>query len=89
MSDSSVMKWYAVRAIGGQENKVKTYIENEIARLKETSMFFYSHSNSTWCEYWRHWLSTKIGVIKVKGCHFTPALENICEQVHTHKYTTT
>ena len=33
MSDSSVMKWYAVRAIGGQENKVKTYIENEIARL--------------------------------------------------------
>ena len=33
MSDSSVMKWYAVRAIGGQENKVKTYIENEIGRL--------------------------------------------------------
>ena len=33
MSDSSVMKWYAVRAIGGQENKVKTYIENEISRL--------------------------------------------------------
>lgn len=33
MSDSSVMKWYAVRAIGGQENKVKTYIENEITRL--------------------------------------------------------
>ncbi len=33
MSDSSVMKWYAVRAIGGQENKVKTYIENEIARV--------------------------------------------------------
>ena len=36
MSDSSVMKWYAVRAIGGQENKVKTYIENEIARLGMT-----------------------------------------------------
>ncbi len=33
MSDS-VKKWYVVRAIGGQENKVKTYIENEIARLK-------------------------------------------------------
>jgi transcription termination/antitermination protein NusG len=32
MSDTSVMKWYAVRAIGGQENKVKTYIENEIAQ---------------------------------------------------------
>ena len=32
MADS-VKKWYVVRAIGGQENKVKTYIENEIARL--------------------------------------------------------
>lgn len=32
MADS-VMKWYVVRAIGGQENKVKTYIENEITRL--------------------------------------------------------
>ena len=29
----SVKKWYVVRAIGGQENKIKTYIENEIARL--------------------------------------------------------
>ena len=28
----SVMKWYVVRAIGGQENKVKTYIDTEIAR---------------------------------------------------------
>ena len=28
----SEMKWYVVRAIGGQENKVKTYIETEIAR---------------------------------------------------------
>ncbi len=28
-----VKKWYVVRAIGGQENKVKSYIENEIARL--------------------------------------------------------
>ena len=26
-------KWYVVRAIGGQENKVKAYIETEIARL--------------------------------------------------------
>lgn len=31
MADS-VMKWYVVRAIGGQENKVKNYIETEIAR---------------------------------------------------------
>ena len=31
MTDS-VMKWYVVRAIGGQENKVKSYIETEIAR---------------------------------------------------------
>jgi len=29
----SMMKWYVVRAIGGQENKVKTYIETEISRL--------------------------------------------------------
>jgi len=29
-----VKKWYVVRAIGGQENKVKNYIENEITRLK-------------------------------------------------------
>ncbi|MFK5879985.1 MAG: transcription termination/antitermination protein NusG [Flavobacteriaceae bacterium] len=29
-----VKKWYVVRAIGGQENKVKNYIENEISRLK-------------------------------------------------------
>ena len=35
MADS-VKKWYVIRAIGGQENKVKTYIENEIARLGMT-----------------------------------------------------
>lgn len=29
----SLKNWYVIRAIGGQENKVKTYIENEIARL--------------------------------------------------------
>ena len=33
MSDSNVKKWYVVRAVSGQENKVKTYIETEIARL--------------------------------------------------------
>ena len=27
------MNWYVVRAISGQENKVKSYIENEISRL--------------------------------------------------------
>ena len=32
MTDS-VMKRYVVRAIGGQENKVKSYIETEIARV--------------------------------------------------------
>ena len=26
-------KWYVVKAISGQENKIKTYIENEISRL--------------------------------------------------------
>jgi transcriptional antiterminator NusG len=31
MSDSG-KKWYVLRAIGGKENKVKEYIENEIAK---------------------------------------------------------
>jgi len=31
MSDSG-MKWYVVRAISGQENKVKSYIESELIR---------------------------------------------------------
>ena len=33
MSEDSGKKWYVVRAVSGQENKIKTYIENEIARL--------------------------------------------------------
>ncbi|KZE80736.1 transcription termination/antitermination factor NusG [Myroides marinus] len=33
MADTSVKKWYVVRAVSGQENKVKNYIETEIARL--------------------------------------------------------
>ncbi len=28
-----VKKWYVVKAVGGQENKVKDYLENEITRL--------------------------------------------------------
>lgn len=31
MSDSSVKKWYVVRSISGSENKIKDYIEREIA----------------------------------------------------------
>ena len=35
MSDTSGnKKWYVVRAVSGQENKIKTYIENEISRLE-------------------------------------------------------
>uniref|UniRef100_UPI00404B0700 transcription termination/antitermination protein NusG n=1 Tax=Flavobacterium sp. TaxID=239 RepID=UPI00404B0700 len=33
MADNSLKKWYVVRAVSGQENKVKTYIDNEIIRL--------------------------------------------------------
>ena len=33
MSEGIEKKWYVVRAVSGQENKIKTYIENEIARL--------------------------------------------------------
>jgi transcriptional antiterminator NusG len=33
MADNSVKKWYVVRAVSGQENKVKAYIEAEAVRL--------------------------------------------------------
>jgi len=33
MSEVLDKKWYVVRAVSGQENKIKAYIENEIARL--------------------------------------------------------
>ena len=33
MADNNVNKWYVVRAVSGQENKVKAYIETEAARL--------------------------------------------------------
>ena len=34
MTEVKDKKWYVVRAISGQENKIKTYIEGEIKRLK-------------------------------------------------------
>jgi len=33
MADISTKKWYVVRAVSGQENKVKSYIETEISRI--------------------------------------------------------
>ena len=33
MAEVSEKKWYVVRAVSGQENKIKAYIENEISRL--------------------------------------------------------
>ena len=33
MSDNNMKKWYVVRAVSGQENKVKNYIDTEINRL--------------------------------------------------------
>jgi transcriptional antiterminator NusG len=33
MAEVSTKKWYVVRAVSGQENKVKSYIETEISRL--------------------------------------------------------
>ena len=33
MTDNNLKKWYVVRAVSGQENKVKAYIETEISRL--------------------------------------------------------
>ena len=29
----STKKWYVVRSVSGQENKIKSYIESEIVRL--------------------------------------------------------
>ena len=31
MSESALKKWYVVRSISGSENKIKDYIEKEIA----------------------------------------------------------
>jgi transcriptional antiterminator NusG len=36
MAEANVKKWYVVRAVSGQENKVKAYIETEINRLELT-----------------------------------------------------
>lgn len=33
MAEVGEKKWYVVRSVSGQENKIKAYIENEIARL--------------------------------------------------------
>jgi transcriptional antiterminator NusG len=30
MTDNNLKKWYVVRAVSGQENKVKAYIENDL-----------------------------------------------------------
>ena len=30
---SSDKKWYVVRSVSGQENKIKSYIESEVSRL--------------------------------------------------------
>jgi len=34
MTEVQEKKWYVIRAISGQENKIKTYIESEVKRLK-------------------------------------------------------
>ena len=33
MTETNLKKWYVVRVVSGQENKVKAYIETEINRL--------------------------------------------------------
>jgi transcriptional antiterminator NusG len=34
MTEVQEKKWYVIRSISGQENKIKTYIESEVKRLK-------------------------------------------------------
>lgn len=38
MASQEGMKWYVLRAISGQENKIKGYIEQEVERLGMTDM---------------------------------------------------
>ncbi len=33
MTDTDLKKWYVVRAVSGQENKIRAYMESEINRL--------------------------------------------------------
>ena len=33
MTDTDIKKWYVVRAVSGQENKIRAYMESEINRL--------------------------------------------------------
>jgi transcriptional antiterminator NusG len=33
MADTDIKKWYVVRAVSGQENKIRNYMESEINRL--------------------------------------------------------
>ena len=33
MADTDIKKWYVVRAVSGQENKIRNYMESEIKRL--------------------------------------------------------
>ncbi len=33
MTEADIKKWYVVRAVSGQENKIKSYIETEISRF--------------------------------------------------------
>ena len=39
MSEVLEKKWYVVRAVSGQENKIKGYIEAEVARLWFSRLF--------------------------------------------------
>ncbi len=37
MIDTEQKKWYVVRAVSGQENKIRSYMESEIKRLGHSS----------------------------------------------------
>ena len=37
MNDTAEKKWYVIRGISGQENKIKDYIEGEVNRLNISS----------------------------------------------------
>ena len=41
MTDTDIKKWYVVRAVSGQENKIRSYMESEINRLYKIMKIYF------------------------------------------------
>ena len=62
-------QWYVVRAISGQEKKVKQYIESEIERLKLETFIAQVLIPRVWCGHRR---AVRLGLARPAGagCEF-------------------